>query len=666
MVFLLSKGMFYSHMEYFFSESNFYFSPPGTGKTKTILGIVGSFLTESKLGRPISQPSATAMKAAIDLKEDSLSDMKRVLICAPSNAAVDELVLRLKGGIIGANKELIHPVIVRLGRSDVINSNVRELTLEELVDKKLEAIEKEATDKFDGSLRSEQNENLAKRDELRQKQNVTADGEEREAIRLDIMSLTKKIKETGHKLDLQREQLQVKARKRDIERRKAQTLIMRQAQVICATLSGSAHSVLSSLQMRFDTVIIDEAAQCIELSALIPLKYGCKQCIMVGDPNQLPPTVLSQHAASLKYEQSLFVRMFNKYPNRVHMLNVQFRMHPDIAAFPSREFYDKKLTNGSTNLERTKRDWHNSRIFTPYRFFDVQGSHEKSQRTKSLFNKAEAQTAFQLYNALQHALGHEAIAGKVGIISPYKQQVVLLKKVFQSQLGDLAVKDIDFNTIDGFQGQEKDIIMISCVRAEPDAHGVGFLSDTRRMNVAITRAKSALWILGNEKSLVKNPVWNRLLHDAKSRQMFTVCSPGFLNNPFTIPPTNNKRKVMRYGESQNKYSEGLNYDDGKSSENTSQVYDNNSHGKRKYPESYSSDSKRFKGGRNDDYNRDKNQNSYRNQKNKGNGNHNNARFNDNRESYHKPRNYDSYPQPNEPQQPQPYRNNSAPNPSKVS
>lgn len=506
-----------------------FYSPPGTGKTKTILGIVGSFLTEGKTEAP-NIPAFKSISGGNNEGKDDLENMKRILICAPSNAAVDELVLRLKGGIVGADKKVIHPGIVRLGRSDAINNSVRELTLEELVDRRLEALEQEANEKYDGSLRTEQNENIAKREELREKQATAGSAQEIDAIRLEIFSYTKKIKETGHKLDIQREQLQVRSRKRDIERRKAQTHILRSAQVICATLSGSSHSVLLSLGMKFDTVIIDEAAQCIELSALIPLKYGCKQCIMVGDPNQLPPTVLSQHAASLKYEQSLFVRMFNKHPTRVHMLNVQFRMHPEIAQFPSREFYARKLTTGDTNFDRTKRDWHDSQYFTPYRFFDVRGAQEKSQRTKSLFNKSEAQTIYQFYKALQEKLGHESIAGKVGIISPYKQQVTLLKKVFEAQLGNIALSDVDFNTIDGFQGQEKDIIIISTVRAEADPRGVGFLNDTRRMNVAITRAKSALWIFGNERSLVTSPVWKRLIDDAKSRNMFTVCKPGFLNS----------------------------------------------------------------------------------------------------------------------------------------
>lgn len=468
--------------------------------------------------------------AGQDLKNPDLENLKRILICAPSNAAVDELVLRLKNGVIGHGGKLIKPGIVRLGRSDVINPSVRELTLEELVEQKLNELDDNSNKELMGALRKEQNQTLAERDKLRQEQNATEDPAKREALRLEILALTKTIKATGHKLDLQREQLQVRARKRDIERRKAQAQIIKQSQIICATLSGSAHNVLSSLKMRFDTVIIDEAAQCIELSALIPLKYGCKQCIMVGDPNQLPPTVLSQQAASLKYEQSLFVRMFNKHQDRVHMLNVQFRMHPDIAEFPSKEFYNGKLETGSTNLERTKKVWHDRSLFSPYRFFNVKGSHERSERTKSLFNKKEAMVAFQLYRALENKIGHSEIAGKVGIISPYKQQVNLLKRVFKTELGELGAADIDFNTIDGFQGQEKEVIIISCVRAEPDGYGVGFLGDTRRMNVAVTRAKSALWILGNEESLLKNPVWRRLVADAKQRHCYTDCKPGQLNN----------------------------------------------------------------------------------------------------------------------------------------
>lgn len=117
--------------------------------------------------------------------------------------------------------------------------------------------------------------------------------------------------------------------------------------------------------------------------------------------------------------------------------------------------------------------------------------------------------------------------GKVGIISPYKEQVRIIKKVFISKFGNGILNEIDFNTVDGFQGQEKEIIIMSCVRASQSG-SVGFLSDFRRMNVALTRAKTTLWILGNESSLRRNAVWNRLLTDATDRGCISKAYPGFL------------------------------------------------------------------------------------------------------------------------------------------
>lgn len=457
------------------------------------------------------------------------SGQRRLLICAPSNAAVDELVLRFKDGIRGYDGRMFKPNVVRLGRTDAINSNLREFTLEELVDKKLESIETQHKEKFDGDLRKKQNEQLAKREELRKQKGNTP--VEQEELIEKIKALTRKIKETGHKLDMQRESVKVSIRTRDIERRKFQAAILQGANIVCATLSGSAHNVLLQSKMYFETVIIDEAAQSVELSALIPLKYGCKQCIMVGDPNQLPPTVLSQEAANLKYEQSLFVRMFTNFPDRVHMLNTQFRMHPEISRFPSNEFYNSRLKDGPLNHVYTKREWHLSDIFGPYRFFDVAGQQAQSKRTKSLFNTQEVGASIDLYKLLEDTFGKEFMVGKVGVISPYKEQVNLIRRSFMRKFGDSITKTVDFNTIDGFQGQEKDIIIMSCVRASSETKGVGFLGDIRRMNVAITRAKSSLWIIGNEKSLVGNGVWKRLLDDARSRNLITHVTNRFFNSP---------------------------------------------------------------------------------------------------------------------------------------
>ncbi|KAA8908494.1 hypothetical protein TRICI_004769 [Trichomonascus ciferrii] len=483
----------------------------------------------------IQGSTATAASSApVNGVATAIEAGKQVLVCAPSNAAVDELVLRLKQGVISSHGRRIEPSVVRLGRSEAINNSVKELTLEELADRAVAEVERTAMEQPNKELREEQTQTVNRRNELR-KELEGHDGngkklsaEEYNQKDEELRSLNRKIKELGHQLDMQRERVQSAVRKRESERRKIQSEILHKAQVICATLSGSSHTVLSSLQMKFDTVIIDEAAQCIELSALIPLKYGCKQCVMVGDPNQLPPTVLSQAAANLHYEQSLFVRMFNRFRDCVHMLNMQFRMHPAISKFPSKEFYQGKLLDGPRMAELTARPWH-SKLFPPYKFFDVRGGqHKQAKETRSLFNRREAEIALEIFSNLI-AYDPNLKADQIGVISTYKRQVQVIKDLFRKELGDSIVDRIDFNTIDGFQGQEKDVIILSCVRAQPDAKGVGFLSDTRRMNVAITRARSSLWILGNQQNLVKNPVWARLISDAKARRMFQAAVPGFMD-----------------------------------------------------------------------------------------------------------------------------------------
>lgn len=132
----------------------------------------------------------------------------------------------------------------------------------------------------------------------------------------------------------------------DALRVKLRSQIMNESEVICCTLSSSGHDVFQLLEHGFATVIIDEACQAIELSTLIPLQYGVQRCVLVGDPNQLPPTVLSLAAQKHGYDQSLFVRLQNAAPERVHLLSIQYRMHPQISQFPSRMFYDGKLLDG--------------------------------------------------------------------------------------------------------------------------------------------------------------------------------------------------------------------------------------------------------------------------------------------------------------------------------
>ncbi|GMM29931.1 putative DNA/RNA helicase [Martiniozyma asiatica (nom. inval.)] len=488
--------------------------PPGTGKTKTILGVIGYFLTSEKQGvHQVITPGSNEKGAK----------KKKIMICAPSNAAVDELVLRIRHGIKNSNGEMFKPSVVRLGRSDAINQQVKDLTLEEQVDNQLGSY----TDTDSSKIREDLNMMLQERDRLQLKVAEPKLGAEEVAkIELQIQENYKRAGLLRQRLNEANVQRRVNRRDRDARRREIQWKILNEAQVVCSTLSGSAHDILSTMSMSFDTVVIDEACQCTELSAIIPLRYGCKKCIMVGDPNQLPPTVLSQKAASFNYEQSLFVRMQKNFKNSVYLLDVQYRMHPDISAFPSKEFYDSKLKDGPNMANVNTREWHSHPIYSPYKFFQVDGQQSKNQRTMSLFNIAEAKLALEMVKDLFNRFSNIDWTAKIGVISPYKEQVSKIRNIFYNEFGRGIQREVDFNTVDGFQGQEKDIIIFSCVRADND-QGVGFLADIRRMNVALTRARASLWILGSADTLTSNKTWRDLINDASSRNLVSSASLGF-------------------------------------------------------------------------------------------------------------------------------------------
>lgn len=490
--------------------------PPGTGKTKTILGCIGYFLSHQKNPKALAVPGHES-------KEVDAKSLPKVLICAPSNAAVDELLVRIREGIKLSNGEVTMPKVVRLGRSDAINAAVKDLTLEELVDRELAAnLGDRQRMQIDPKIREQHTAATKERDSIR-KQIQQGDLSEDELSKLEkqIREVNKKRNELAKMLDSQREQASIQHRTREIERRNCQAKILTNAQIICSTLSGSAHDFLKLLLMKFELVIIDEACQCVELLALIPLRYGAKKCVMVGDPNQLPPTVLSQAALGLDYEQSLFVRMQKQHPDLVYLLDVQYRMHPEISVFPSREFYNGKLSDGPDMFEKNTRPWHHHYPFTPFRFFDVQSKHQVHLLTRSLFNKSEANMVLDMVLEIQKFVKPEDFPGMVGIISPYKEQIRVIKNLFVNKFGYLITKEIDFNTVDGFQGQEKEIIIMSTVRAL-ESGSVGFLSDVRRMNVALTRARTSLWILGNGESLRRNKIWRRLLNDAEDRHCMST------------------------------------------------------------------------------------------------------------------------------------------------
>ncbi|KAK1782737.1 SEN1 N terminal-domain-containing protein [Copromyces sp. CBS 386.78] len=495
--------------------------PPGTGKTKTIVAMVGCLLTgvlkNPTAGVVIGRPGLGAAKNS--------APSKKLLVCAPSNAAVDELVLRLKNGVKTQNGTIHKIEVVRLGRSDAINAGVKDVTLDELVKAKMDAqLNKDEGPTDREKMHQEAGEIKQKIAELRPQLEAARTMDDRQLInkyQREFDELKRRQAHIGARIDADKASGNTFARETEIKRRQVQQEILDKAQVLCATLSGSGHEMFKNLNVEFETVIIDEAAQCVELSALIPLKYGCSKCILVGDPKQLPPTVLSQSAARYGYDQSLFVRMQKNHEKDVHLLDTQYRMHPEISSFPREAFYEGLLQDGDGMAKSRLQPWHRSTLLGPYRFFDVRGSQERGPKNQSLVNEEELKVAMQLYRRFKADYGDVDLKGKIGIITPYKAQLHRLRSQFAQRFGDAITDEIEFNTTDAFQGRECEIIIFSCVRASPTG-GIGFMTDIRRMNVGLTRARSSLWILGDSRALMQGEFWAKLIEDSKKRDRYTT------------------------------------------------------------------------------------------------------------------------------------------------
>ncbi|KAE9468048.1 hypothetical protein C3L33_00037, partial [Rhododendron williamsianum] len=292
-----------------------------------------------------------------------------------------------------------------------------------------------------------------------------------------------------------------------------------EAEIVFTTVSSSGRRLFSRLTHGFDMVVIDEAAQASEVAILPPLALGAARCVLVGDPQQLPATVISKAAGTLLYSRSLFER-FQQAGCPTMLLSVQYRMHPQIRDFPSRYFYQGRLTDSESVANLPEEIYYKDSLLRPYVFYDITHGRE-SQRGGSVSyqNIHEAQFCLRLYEHLQRTL-KSLTGGKVtvGIITPYKLQLKCLQREFEGVLNSEEGKDIYINTVDAFQGQERDVIIMSCVRASN--HGVGFVADIRRMNVALTRARRALWVMGNANSLMKSDDWAALITDAKARNCY--------------------------------------------------------------------------------------------------------------------------------------------------
>ena len=296
--------------------------------------------------------------------------------------------------------------------------------------------------------------------------------------------------------------------------RNAEREILSNADVICCTCVGAGDPRLAKLKFR--TVLIDESTQSAEPECMIPLVLGCKQVVLVGDHQQLGPVIMNKKAAKAGLNQSLFERLviLGCAPIR---LQVQYRMHPCLSEFPSNMFYEGSLQNGVTMQQRLRRDvdfpW--PVVDSPMMFWSNLGNEEISASGTSYLNRTEAQNVEKIVTRFFKA-GVQPL--DIGVITPYEGQRSYVVSSMQASgtFKKEYYKEVEVASVDAFQGREKDFIILSCVRSN-DHQGIGFLSDPRRLNVALTRAKYGLVILGNPKVLSKHPLWHYLLLHFKER-----------------------------------------------------------------------------------------------------------------------------------------------------
>ncbi|KAL2487580.1 uncharacterized protein Fot_40872 [Forsythia ovata] len=267
-------------------------------------------------------------------------------------------------------------------------------------------------------------------------------------------------------------------------------------------------------------LVIDEAAQLKECESVIPLQLpGLRHAILVGDEWQLPATVVSKLSDEAGFGRSLFARL-SSLGHSKHLLDMQYRMHPAISHFPNSNFYLNKILDAPNVKDKSyERSYLAGRMFGPYSFINVLGGKEEMDDFKhSRRNMVEVAVTVKIVQKLYKEWNGSQEKLSIGVISPYAAQVVAIQDKLRVENHERFT--VTVNSIDGFQGGEKDIIIMSTVRSNGGG-SIGFLASPQRTNVSLTRARHCLWILGNERTLKNSDsVWQALVHDAKDRQCF--------------------------------------------------------------------------------------------------------------------------------------------------
>eukprot|EP01041_Mallomonas_annulata_P008009 gene8009-16395_t len=292
--------------------------------------------------------------------------------------------------------------------------------------------------------------------------------------------------------------------------------VITRARLIFSTVMAGGRKLFDDIPV--DIVVIDEATQLVEAQTSVLFRESLQCLVLVGDNKQLPATTMSTHPLAEGYKRSLFDRLIdNNYPS--YLLNIQYRMHPDISRWPRVQFYEGKIKDGD-NVKSADycKPWHHT--IPPFSIYDIASGKEETDAVGSKFNKKEELAVRKLLSHIRKTVGDidkdtdkEKAKTKVmsiGIISPYQAQVKLLKPL-------TTVKDIHVivKSIEDFQGQYCDIVIFTAVTTNAGDTS-GFLSDTRRLNVALTRARYALIVLCNGKSLESNSTWRDMIEYAKT------------------------------------------------------------------------------------------------------------------------------------------------------
>ena len=289
-----------------------------------------------------------------------------------------------------------------------------------------------------------------------------------------------------------------------------------EARVIACTLVGSANKLLDG--QKYSTLFIDEAAQALEAACWIPIRR-VSRVILAGDHCQLPPTVKSYEALKAGLGKTLMERIVENKPEVVTLLKMQYRMNEEIMRFSSDWFYNNQMESSPDVKFRSILDldvpmtWIDTSQFDFPEDSGISFKEEFVGESFGRINKVEAELTILALQQYFEKIGKERILEEhidVGVISPYRAQVQYLRQQLKKREYFKPFKGlISINTVDGFQGQERDIIMISLVRANDDGQ-IGFLRDLRRMNVAITRARMKLIILGDASTLTRHPFYKKL------------------------------------------------------------------------------------------------------------------------------------------------------------